>query len=117
MFSKYGQVWIILATIGDHVNSEIQTTIDEYEMNGIIASVFIGSVWHKPLFYRVLLELDLEEKISPFKLSIFKTVGQNEDISSSERSSYFQRARRVKFIFYNISLRSFHFFTIATVHL
>ena len=28
MFSKYGQVWIILATIGDHVNSEIQTTID-----------------------------------------------------------------------------------------
>ena len=45
MFSKYGQVWIILATIGDHVNSEIQTTIDEYEMNGIIASVFSGSVY------------------------------------------------------------------------
>ena len=54
-----------MATIGDHVNSEIQTTIDEYEMNGIIASVFSGSVWHKTLFYRVLLELDLEEKISP----------------------------------------------------
>ena len=41
------QVFINLATIGDHVYFEIHTTKDEYELNGIIASFFSDLVWHK----------------------------------------------------------------------